>query len=188
VERGAISGGTGDVKRSVRVGISACLLGEKVRYDGRDRRDPVIIKDMGCLVEWVPVCPEVGMGLPVPREAMELAGDPGMPGLVEIRTGRDRTSQMLEWSERKVRELEGAGLCGFIFKSRSPSCGMNVEVHPAACLPSGIGRGLFAAIFMKHFPRLLVEEEGRLQNAEARERFLTRVFDFFRGSVRDCKP
>ncbi len=167
--------------RTVRVGVSACLLGEKVRYDGEEKGNPVILKEVGRFVEWVPLCPEVGMGLPVPREAMRLVGEAGAPRLVEIRTGRDRTDPMRKWSADQVRNLEEMNLCGFIFKSRSPSCGLEgVAIYTPEGLPVGTGRGLFAAAFMNHFPGIPVEEEGRLQDPALREQFLEGVFDFKR--------
>ena len=157
----------------IRLGISACLLGQRVRYDGGHRRDPLLIETLGKRVDWVPVCPEVECGLPVPREAMCLAGDPESPRLVTIRTGIDHTERMLGWARRRVVELEAEHLCGFIFKSRSPSSGMErVEVYDREGNSREVGVGLFARTFMEHFPLLPVEDESRLGDPALREKFI----------------
>ena len=124
----------------IRIGISSCLLGEKVRYDGGHRWDHYITDTLGRYFDWLPVCPEVEYGLPVPREAMRLTGDPDSPRLVTIFTGIDHTHGMIEWSESKLRELGNSNLCGFIFKSRSPSSGSGhvcKGVHGTLSPPSG---------------------------------------------------
>jgi hypothetical protein len=123
----------------------------------------------------------VEYGLPVPREAMRLAGDPEAPRLVTVRTGIDHTEGMLRWAERRLGELEREDLCGFIFKSRSPSSGMRaVKVYLPSGIPSPKGVGVFAGAFMKHFPLMPVEEDGRLQDPTLRENFIERVFVFWR--------
>ena len=104
-----------------RVGVSPCLLGENVRYNGGHARDRFLTGTFGQFVEWVPVCPEVECGLPVPREAMRLVGDPASPRLVTIDTKIDHTRRMQSWARKRVRELESESLVGFIFKSQSPS-------------------------------------------------------------------
>lgn len=165
----------------LKLGASSCLLGQKVRYDGGQKQDRYLTDVLGQYVEFVPVCPEVEYGLPVPREAMRLAGDPLAPRLVEIRSGRDHTEGMTAWARRRVVELEGEDLCGFVFKSRSPSSGMErVRVYDAKGIPSNRGVGMFARIFMEHFPLLPVEDEGRLQDAGLRENFIERVFVMWR--------
>jgi len=160
-----------------RVGVSACLLGEQVRYDGGHKRDRFLTDTFGPFVEWVPVCPEVECGLTVPRAAMHLAGDTASPRLVTICTGQDHTRRMLTWAAGRVRQLEAEDLCGFVFKSRSPSCGMErVKVHDARGSARKVGTGLFARAFMDHFPLLPVEDEGRLQDPELRGNFIERIF------------
>lgn len=161
----------------VRLGISSCLLGESVRYDGGHKHDRYLTDTLGRYVEYVPVCPEVECGLPVPRESMRLVGDPGSPRLVTSRTGVDKTEQMQSWARRRVVELERENLCGFIFKSKSPSSGMErVTVYNEKGMPSKKGVGLFARAFMEHFPLLPVEDEGRLHDMKLRENFIERVF------------
>jgi len=116
--------------RRIRIGISSCLLGEKVRYDGGHKLDHFLKDTLGAHVEWVPVCPEVETGFPVPREAMRLVGDSSSPRLLTVQSGIDHTDRMRTWAERKLGEIEKLDLCGFIFKSRSPSSGMRgVKVY-----------------------------------------------------------
>lgn len=161
----------------IRLGISRCLLGDKVRYDGQHKLDPFLVNTLGPYVEYVPVCPEVECGFGVPREAMRLVGDPAAPRLVTIKTGRDLTEPMLAWARRRVAELEGENLRGFIFKSRSPSSGMErVKVYGEHGAVVGRAPGLFARAFMERFPLLPAEEEGRLQDPALRENFIERIF------------
>ncbi|MCX8043337.1 MAG: DUF523 and DUF1722 domain-containing protein [Desulfobacterota bacterium] len=161
----------------IKIGISACLLGHKVRFDGGHKLDPFLKDTLGRFVQYVPVCPEVELGLGVPREPMRLVGDPAAPRLVTIKTGIDHTNAMLAWAHKKVKELEAEDLCGFIFKSRSPSSGMQrVKVYGGKGATTKNGVGLFAAVFMKHFPLVPVEEEGRLCDPVLRENFIERIF------------
>src|SRR5512135_1105890 len=149
----------------IKLGISTCLLGEKVRYDGGHKLDRFLTETLGQYVEYVPVCPEVECGLPVPRESMHLQGDPDSPRLITSRTKQDFTDRMLHWARNRVAELEKEALCGFIFKSDSPSSGMErVKVYNDKGIPSKVGVGVFARIFMEHFPLTPVEEEGRLHD------------------------
>lgn len=166
----------------IAIGVSSCLLGEHVRYDGGHKLDRYITDTLGQFFRFVPVCPEVGCGMPVPREAMHLEGDPAAPRLVTINSHIDKTEQMLAFCQQKVRELEREELCGFIFKKNSPSCGVNgVEVCNRG-EPAKLGRGLFAAAVIEHFPHLPVEEEGRLANPLIRENFIERVFACHRST------
>ncbi len=161
----------------IKLGISTCLLGQNVRYDGGHKLDRFLRDTLGQYVEYVPVCPEVECGLPVPRESMHLEGDPDAPRLVTIQTKKDLTEQMVQWARKRVVELEKEDLCGFIFKSDSPSSGMErVKVYDQKGMPVKKGVGLFARIFMEHFPLLPVEDEGRLHDPKLRENFIERVF------------
>ncbi|HYA85744.1 MAG TPA: DUF523 and DUF1722 domain-containing protein [Nitrospirota bacterium] len=165
----------------IKLGISSCLLGEKVRYDGGHKLDHFLTDTLGKYVEWVPVCPEVESGLPVPREAMHLVGDPDAPRLVTVRTGVDHTGRMKKWASKKVAALEREELCGFVFKSRSPSSGMRgVKIYTELGMPYAIGSGIFAHAFMGRFPHLPVEDEGRLHDPAIRENFIERIFVFKR--------
>ena len=162
---------------TIRLGISTCLLGDPVRYDGGHKRDRFITDTLGQYVEFVPVCPETECGLGVPRESMRLQGDPASPRLVTSRTGVDHTDRMVAWAERRLKELEQEDLCGFIFKSDSPSSGMErVRVYSDKGMPERKGVGIFARMFMEHFPLLPVEEEGRLHDPKLRENFIESIF------------
>ena len=161
----------------VRILVSACLLGEKVRYDGGHKRDIFLNETLGPFVEWVRVCPEVDCGLPVPREAMRLVGDPASPRLVGNRTGVDHTDRMERWAAARLEELSTLDLCGYICKKDSPSSGMErVKVYGGGGNPSRAGAGVFTRRFMERFPRIPVEEEGRLTDPVLREMFIERVF------------
>jgi len=161
----------------IKLGVSACLLGEKVRYDGGHKLDRFLRDTLGQYVDYIPVCPEVECGLPVPRESMRLEGDPESPRLVTSITKRDITKQMVQWAKKRVKELEREDLCGFIFKSESPSSGMErIKVYNEKGMPVKKGIGIFAKIFMEHFPLLPVEEEGRLHDPKIRENFIERIF------------
>ncbi len=163
------------------IGISSCLLGERVRYDGGHKRDHYLSETLGQFVEWVPVCPEVEAGLPVPREAMRLEGDPGTPRLVTRKTKVDHTTMIKTWIHRKIKELQKEDLCGFVFKSRSPSSGMqSVKVYDPHSDSIRMGHGMFAGTFMDAFPHIPVEDDGRLHDPKLRENFIERVFAFKR--------
>ena len=165
----------------IRIGISACLLGKNVRYDGGHQHDRYITDTLGRWFEWVPVCPEVEYGLPIPRESMRLVGNPESPRLVTIRTRIDHTDGMLAWAEKRLEALAAENLCGFIFKSRSPSSGMAaVKVYPETGMAVKKGVGIFAGAFMKRFPLLPVEEDGRLNDPLLRENFIERIFVYRR--------
>lgn len=160
-----------------RIGISTCLLGERVRYDGGHKRDRFLTDTFGKFVEWVPVCPEVECGLPTPRESMHLEGDPEDPRLVTTRTHADMTQRMKRWAARRLQELEHEDLAGFVFKANSPSSGMErVRVYDDKGMPHRVGVGIFARAFMESFPLLPVEEEGRLHDDLLRENFIERIF------------
>lgn len=161
----------------IKIGISACLLGQPVRWNGGHKLDRFLVDTLGQYVAFVPVCPEVEAGFPTPRETFRLVGDPEAPRLVTSRTQVDHTERMNGWAERRVRELEGEDLCGFIFKSDSPNSGLlRVRVYNAKGMPEKKGVGLFARAFTRHFPLVPVEEEGRLNDPKLRETFIEQIF------------
>ena len=166
-----------NVREKIKMGVSSCLLGNKVRYDGGHNHNKYITDTLAHFFDFVPVCPEVECGLPTPREAMRLIGDPENPRLVTNKTGVDHTDRMNDWAKVRLRELEQENLCGFIFKNRSPSSGMErVKVYDENKVPQNVGEGLFARAFKKHFPLLPTEEEGRLNDLVLRENFIEAVF------------
>lgn len=168
----------------MKIGISACLLGERVRYDGENKRDRYITDTLGNYFEWVPVCPEVEYGLPVPREPMHLVGDQASPSLVTVRTRIDHTEGMKRWIADKLRELERKDLCGFIFKSKSPSSGIGgVNIYSPAGIPINKGKGLFGGAFMSSFRLVPVIDDERLHNPTLRENFIEQVFVYSRWKI-----
>jgi len=165
----------------IRVGISACLLGQEVRFDGSHKRDRYITDTLGKFFEWVPVCPEVEMGLTTPRETLRLVGEPEDPRLLFFKTGGDITDGMKAWAKARLDALTGMDLSGYILKSDSPSCGMErVRIYRATGVPSKDGVGIFARALMHRFPLLPVAEEGRLHDLALRENFVERVFCYRR--------
>jgi uncharacterized protein YbgA (DUF1722 family)/uncharacterized protein YbbK (DUF523 family) len=164
-----------------RLGISACLLGQPVRFDGGHKRDTFLTQKLGPWVDWVSVCPEVGSGLGVPRPTLRLVGaSEGPPRLVAPKTGIDHTEAMQRFSAKEIERLRGMHLCGFVLKSKSPSCGMErVKVYGGAVATRG-GRGVFAAALIDAFPLLPIEEEGRLNDALLRENFVEQIFAYKR--------
>jgi len=176
-----------------RVGISRCLLGDEVRYDGGHKRDALLISTLGALVEWVAVCPEVEVGMGTPREAIDLIeSDDGVPaGQARVRlfgaeSRTDWTETMTTWSAERVQTF--ADLDGYVLKSDSPSCGLQgVRVHGSAGV-TGVGRGLFAEALVRMLPDLPVEEERRLHDQSLREDFLSRVSAYRRRRLATPNP
>jgi uncharacterized protein YbbK (DUF523 family) len=183
------------------VGISACLVGERVRYDGGDKLDPWLAGVLGADVEWVRVCPEVEAGFGTPREPMDLVRDPqhGVV-LVTSRVRLDLTAVLRSFAERRVEELASLELDGYVLKAGSPSCAISRAIgvrtacderaatdrsEPASGAgPSGADRapGLFAEALMRRLPDLPVTDERRLAEADARRRFVEQVFARYRAA------
>lgn len=165
----------------VRIGISTCLLGRPVRWDGGHKRDAFLTEQLGPFVEWVPVCPEVEIGMGVPRETIRLVERGGELRLLAERSGSDWSERMRAWSRRRVRELEALELCGYVLKKDSPSCGMErVRVWNEKGMAEKRGRGVFAEALLAGAPALPVEEEGRLSDPRLRENWIERVFAYRR--------
>lgn len=161
----------------IRIGISSCLLGKKVRYDGQHKLDSFVVGTLSNWFDFVPVCPEMEFGLGVPRETIRLEGDPEHPRLVKTKSREDLTVAMEKFCRDRVAKLEENQLDGYILKSRSPSCGMErVKVYSDKGMPSNTGVGIYAAALMKKFPLIPVEEEGRLNDPALREKFIVQVF------------
>ena len=171
----------GTDKHPIRLGISSCLLGNAVRYDEGHKRDRFLTDQLGRFVEWVPICPELEVGMGVPRPALRLERDGDALRLVEIASGRDHTRRMQQIAARRVRALRAANLCGYVLKRDSPSCGMQrVKVFGDEGMPKRDGQGLFAAALAEAVPSLPIEEEGRLKDPRLREDFIERVFAYRR--------
>jgi uncharacterized protein YbgA (DUF1722 family)/uncharacterized protein YbbK (DUF523 family) len=165
---------------TIRLGVSTCLLGEQVRYDGGHKLDRYLVNTLGLYVEWVPVCPEVEIGLSTPRESMRLVGDPEAPRLIAPKSGRDYTETMQSWARERLEELAAVKLHGFIFKKDSPSSGLfRVRVYDQNGMPRRIGTGIFPREVMSRLPLLPLEEEGRLHDMRLRENFIERIFVYY---------
>jgi len=162
---------------TLRLGISSCLLGNEVRFDGGHKRDGFLLGTVSEFVEWVPVCPEVEVGMGTPREAVRLVGDPAAPHMVGSRSGADHTAAMRDFAGRRADELMSEGLDGFVLKKGSPTCGLErVRVYDDNDVPASVGVGMFAAALGRRLPLLPMEEEGRLNDPRLRENFFERVF------------
>jgi uncharacterized protein YbgA (DUF1722 family)/uncharacterized protein YbbK (DUF523 family) len=165
----------------VRVGISSCLLGQRVRFDGGHKRDSFLADVFARYVEWVPVCPEVELGLGTPRETLRLVNNDGVVRLIASSTGADHTEAMREWAEHRIDQLAKLGLCGYVFKRGSPTCGVErVKVYRRTGLLHRNGAGVFSAAVAEQLRNLPIEEEGRLNDARLRENFVSSVFSYKR--------
>ncbi len=168
----------------LRIGASACLVGREVRFDGQHKRDSFLVDELGPFVELVPVCPEVEVGMTIPRETLHLVRGPAGSRLVASRSGLDWTLRMKAFSRRRVRLLGRERLSGYVLKKDSPSCGLlRVKLYPdvgEGGTPERVGQGLFAAELVRAFPHLPIEEEGRLRDPSLRESFIERVFAYGR--------
>jgi uncharacterized protein YbgA (DUF1722 family)/uncharacterized protein YbbK (DUF523 family) len=172
---------TAEESRPIRIGISSCLLGQAVRFDGGHKRHEFLTDTLGSFVEWVPVCPEVECGLGTPRESMRLVRKDGGVRLLTVRSAVDLTDEMERYARHRVSELRSEELCGYVLKKDSPSCGLErVKIYGAHNVPVKSGRGLFAATLLECFPHLPLEEEGRLSDPHRRENFVERVFAYWR--------
>lgn len=163
-------------RKNLRIGISACLLGKKVRYDGTHKLNRSLKRWASSKgIKFIPVCPEVECGLPVPREPMNLTGNPESPRLVTIHTGIDYTGKLRKWIRKKLEALKGENLSGFIFKSRSPSCGLrSVKIKGYRKKING----LFAASIIRAFPGMPVIEDEGLKGSDSKRKFLKKVKDY----------
>ena len=165
----------------IRIGISRCLLGEAVRYDGGHKRDRFVTEVLSRHVEWVPICPEVEAGFGTPREAMRLVGDALKPQLITISTNRNMTRRLSSYTGRKLETLKQVNLSGYIFKKDSPSCGIErVNLFNDHGRPSRAAVGLFARAFKERYPLVPIEDEGRLSDPTQRDNFIERVFCYHR--------
>jgi uncharacterized protein YbgA (DUF1722 family)/uncharacterized protein YbbK (DUF523 family) len=168
----------------IRIGVSSCLLGEQVRFDGGHKRNDFLTETLGRFVEFVPVCPEMEIGLGVPRESIRLVRngkDADAIRLVGNKTGLDHTDEMNAYAKRRTTALGREELSGYVLKKDSPSCGMErVRVYATSGMATRDGAGLFASTLMGRYPNLPVEEEGRLNDPHLRENFVERVFAYRR--------
>lgn len=164
-------------KPNIRIGVSSCLLGEMVRYDGNHRRNSYVTETLAEHFELISVCPESELGMGIPRETVDLEGDVAAPSMIGTHTRKDWTQAMNNWAQMRIQELAPLGLCGFVMKKGSPSCGVfRVPVIQDNREPLPEGRGLFAMAFMDANPEIPVEDELRLEDPAVRAEFLEKVF------------
>lgn len=165
----------------LRLGISSCLLGEEVRFDGGHKKNRFLVDVLGQYVEWFPLCPEVEIGMGTPRESIRLQGKADNPRLVGPKSGTDYTEAMQSWARRQLGEVDKWNLHGYVLKKDSPSCGLfRVRVYNASGQAERNGRGIFARELTERMPLLPVEEEGRLNDLRLRENFIERIFVYER--------
>lgn len=166
----------------LRIGVSSCLLGEKVRYNSTHVRDVFLLETLGHHVEWVPVCPEVEIGMGTPREAVRLVGIDQKISMVAPKSGIDYTEEMQNWTGSKIKDL--LDIHGYVLMKNSPSCGLfRVKVYDKNSIPTRSGRGVFAKGLTDALPLLPVEENGRLHDHRLRENFIERIFAFKRWQL-----
>lgn len=164
-------------KKKIKIGISSCLLGNKVRYDGGHKLDPFIFKTLDQYFSFVPVCPEAECGFGIPREPMRLEGSFSNPRLITVLSRVDVTNKLLSWSKSKIRTLKSYDISGFIFKSRSPSCGIShIAVYNKKSRPVKKGQGIFVNMIIKHFPFIPYIDEKKFHDLKFRESFIEQVF------------
>jgi uncharacterized protein YbgA (DUF1722 family)/uncharacterized protein YbbK (DUF523 family) len=166
----------------LRLGVSGCLLGEEVRYNGGHKHMHYLTHALGAYVDWVSVCPEVEMGMDTPRESIRLQGDVEDPQLVGPKSGTDHTVAMKTWAKSRLDDLALLDLHGYVLKKDSPSCGLfRVRVYNIKTgIPTREGQGIFARALMERMPFLPIEEEGRLNDLPLRENFIERMFAYYR--------
>jgi len=162
----------------IKIGISSCLLGNRVRWNANHSQDQFITETLGPYIKYVPVCPEVECGLGIPRETIRLVGNWHHPRLVTTNTKIDHTERMKQWAAKKLSSLEHEKLSGFIFKSKSPSCGIiMVKVYPGNNVPPvKKGMGIFAKAFMNHFAKIPIEDDRRFHDPKICENFIEQAF------------
>ena len=181
IARRSATGGVG--RPRLRLGVSSCLLGERVRYDGGHKRDRFVCGALGRAVEWVPVCPELEAGLGVPRPPMRLVREGDTVRLVEIASGRDHTRALVRTAAARLRALRALGLSGYVLKRNSPSCGPRVKAVDASGARRRAGAGVFARALREAFPGLPIVDESQLRDAAARKRFLARATAYARRTM-----
>jgi uncharacterized protein YbgA (DUF1722 family)/uncharacterized protein YbbK (DUF523 family) len=173
-----------DESEPLRLGVSACLLGEEVRFDGGHKRDRFVTDVLGNWVEWVSVCPEVEVGMGTPRPSIRIVNSDAGERLVAPKTDQDFTEEMHSYSAQRISKLETLGLDGYVFKRGSPSCGMErIAVYHKGSPLHKNGRGLFAGALMDRMVGLPTEEDGRLNDPLLRENFIERILCHHRWRV-----
>jgi uncharacterized protein YbgA (DUF1722 family)/uncharacterized protein YbbK (DUF523 family) len=166
--------------RPLRIGVSSCVIGEEVRWNGGHSRQRYLTDMLGPFVEYVPVCPEVEVGMGVPRPTVRLVREGETIRMIDPKNEVDWTSSMNRLSLSRASDLAGEDLSGFVLKKDSPTCGVfRVRIYTDTGVERN-GRGLFADALIQRMPYLPIEEEGRLNDARIRENFVERIFAYQR--------
>jgi len=161
----------------ITIGVSKCLIGEKVRYDGNHARNSFVADTLNKWVEFTPVCPEADLGMGIPRPTIRLEKQKNDIKLICPSTNKDYSKQMNNYGLKKVKEFKKNELDGYIFKRSSPSCGINkLKVFRDDGSIERTGIGFFAKNILEQFPNLPIEDEGRLSDPQLRENFIERIF------------
>ena len=166
----------------IKIGVSSCLIGEKVRWNGDHKQNHFVREVLANYFEYVSVCPEMEVGMGVPRETVALYGNLDKSRMISKKTQTDWTRPMKNYIKDRLKSLTHDDLCGYIFKSKSPSCGLGrIPVYSEfGSNKARHGSGMFAQAFTKAFPIVPTEDEGRLNNPRIRENFIVKVFSFYR--------
>ena len=166
----------------IKIGVSSCLFGEKVRWNGDHKHDQYVRDVLGSCFDCVSICPEVDAGMGVPRETVALYGTLEKQKMITKESRTDWTKKMTRFKKDRIRELRKENICGYVFKSDSPSCGIGKVPIYSDFSSSRVrhGSGMFASSFIKVFPLVPVEDEGRLHDQATRENFIVRIFCFHR--------
>jgi uncharacterized protein YbbK (DUF523 family) len=173
----------------LRIAISACLFGERVRYDGGHRRDDALLDAWRGIVEWVPVCPEAECGMGTPREPVRLVRTGSRIRMLGVDSRNEVTQQMESFARGRIDALVEAGICAYVLKARSPSCGVgSTPLFDAEGNTERTGSGLFAAALVARLPDLPVAEEEGLADPHQREAFLERARAFERARTTTSPP
>ncbi|WP_319543507.1 DUF523 and DUF1722 domain-containing protein [uncultured Pseudodesulfovibrio sp.] len=169
------------MSENVKIGVSACLIGEKVRWNGMHERDRYLSEILAKHVEFIPLCPEIACGMGIPREQLRQTDCAENIRLIGYESGDDLTQKMTDWADRVLPGLEKEDLNGFVLKPRSPSCGMrHAKIYSTTGKPPRLGSGFFARKLMTYASLLPIETSDRLQNPIVRENFIRRVFVYKR--------
>ena len=166
----------------IKIGISSCLLGEKVRFDGQHKYHWYINEVLEQYFEYISICPEVAIGMGIPRKSVRLVGNVDSPEMIEPGSGKNWTKDMHKYNHRILPKL--SELSGYLFKKGSPSCGVfRTKVYQDNGIPLPHGQGIFAKAFVERYPLIPIEDEGRLNDAQLRENFIKRVFAYHRLKI-----
>jgi uncharacterized protein YbgA (DUF1722 family)/uncharacterized protein YbbK (DUF523 family) len=173
---------------SIKIGVSACVAGEKVRFDRTHRRSAYLTETLANHVEFVPICPEIACGMGIPREPLRQVDCAGEIRLIGYESGKDLTKKMTKWARRVLKGLDKEGICGFVLRVHSASCGVNKsKIHSTEGKPPTHGPGFFTRMLQEHDPLLPIVTSEALQNAIQRENFIRRVFVLHRWRALTAK-